>query len=230
MDRLLLPLRSNADWFATEEAQASLERRMKAAAIVHDELIFQDGRYLLNLWEDGVMDWLIPPGAIPGERSEIRYREPGGSTQMMVRASDASEDEEWLPIFRGKTLESLEVDFYPILEKAGLLSEDFVQLAFYQVSEEGKKRFQKAAQEDRRDAELMSSLDVERFHQKPILEAVHFDSALAAYVKSPFLTDQRIGGFIREKGGRIVRADWKLDLRPSILDVTWDSCCLISPN
>jgi hypothetical protein len=215
MDTLLIPLRSNAMWFATPDHRLELERRLKSALVMHDNLVFQDGRYRVTVWEDGTMDWLVPPRAIPGDRSEIHYHEPGGRTVMQVRG----DGDVWHPLFHGDTLESLEVDFYPILQEAGLLGEDYVRLEFFHPTEEVKARLQDAAAADRRDQELMAAVDVEGFRRKPLVEALHFDSTLALELRCPFLTDARVGGFIAAKSRRVVTATLQRDLRPAILDI-----------
>jgi hypothetical protein len=218
MDSLLIPLRSNAVWFSTPDRRAELERRLKSALVIHDDLVFQDGRYMVTVWEDGTMDWLIPPNAIPGDRTEIRYHEPGGRTVLQV----SGDEDEWHPLFHGATLESIEVDFYPILQHAGLLDEDYIRFEFFRPTEEGKARLQKAAAADRRDEQLMEAVSVEGFLRKPLVEALHFDSALAAELRCPFLTDARVGGFIAAKSRQVVTATLQRDLRPAILDVTME--------
>lgn len=220
MDTLLIPLRSNAGWFQSPDTKSILEGRIKAAAVTHDQLLFQNGRYTVTVWERGSMDWLIGSNAMSiEERLQIRYHTPGGEVNLNVRSQ---ESEVWHPLMNGPAIESLEVDFLPILSESGLLHEDFVRYEGYHPEEGWKTKVQQAAARDRRDHELVEALGVERFQQKPVLEALHFDSGLAAQLRYPFLTDGRIGRFIRKKNQQVIARIWHFDFRPALLGAMMD--------
>jgi hypothetical protein len=217
MDALLLPLRSNAAWFASSETRSVLESRVKAAVVIYDELIIQDGRYTSTVWERGSLDWLLPPDSLTSEqRRTLDYHEPGNRIQVTIRPADSEGPKH--SILDGPAIESLSVDYYPILNEAGLLGEHYVHLEWFYPTEDGKKALEQAAALDRLDRPLIESLGVERFQEKTVVEALHFDSALASHLEVPFVTDRRVASFVSAKNDRVVNDIWHLGLRPAILD------------
>jgi hypothetical protein len=218
MDSLLIPLRSNAAWFANEAAQAALEARIKAAVVTHDELIFQDGRYAVTVWDTGRAERMLLPGAMPEEeRQQIRYYKPGSSSEIRIRADGG---EAWHPIIGGPTIEILEVDYVPILTSSDLRNADFVTLQSFTATDDAANAFKRQAARDRAVPELMRALGAKVFQEAPITEALYFDSGLAKQLSAPFMTDLRVADFIKAKNRHLARDFWTVDLRLPILDTT----------
>lgn len=163
------------------------------------------------------MQFMLGPDSVPGGRDTIEYREPGAGARLEIRRRPDGEPH---TLFDGVPIESLQVDFHPILREAGLLGQDFIEFQTYTASESGKKRIQSAADKDRKSDRLMRALGIEGFLQKPLVEALHFDAALAAELRCCFFADPRVGRFMKAKLRESSHPSHKEDLRSNLLDVT----------
>jgi hypothetical protein len=117
-NRIFLPLRSNAAWFASADTRKDLERRMKRYALLYDEVVLQDGRYSFTVIPTGSADQYTPSRMAGVDRSQISYFSPGGRFAIQVSREPGGE---FHPLLEGEKIASYEVDFYPILHDAELL-------------------------------------------------------------------------------------------------------------
>ena len=115
---LFFPLRSNAWWFGSADARERLEGRIKNALILYDRLLFQDGRYHFRVTDTGSHDFLLPPVMLGDERKVIRYKKPGDQVGIAL-STDPSSPEKTV-LFGGAAVMAAEVDYFPILEDAGI--------------------------------------------------------------------------------------------------------------
>lgn len=214
MSKLFFPLRGNSGWFADEDTNLLLQRKVKTSLVLYDHLIFQDGRYQLTVWDTGNLDWVIGGEAVPGDRNDILYSQPGGHMELRVGETEKGV---FHPVLSGPARAAYQVDFFPILTEGGLHSEPGVQLLPIEISSEGKDRLKPCIAQDRKDKDLIAQLPGSRFEQGKLIEAAHTDSLLSQVVGAPFTADNRIGEFIKAKNGRIAEADFIADLRPFIL-------------
>lgn len=214
MQAVYFPLRSNGTWFQTEDARATLEARIKRASVLYETVYFENGRYLLYVWEDGLMEFHQFPESIPGDRKKISYYTPGDEASFKVSAMP---DGPYQPIFEGPLLEAYEIDFYPILSEAGLLDADFVKATSPQLSSTGKAELKKRIEIDQRNQSLMDGLQGTPFQKKAILKGVHFDSLVTSDFKLPFAADPRAQPLVEFKNNQLAGEQLTFELNPATL-------------
>ena len=206
MSKLFLPLRSNAAWFTTSQTRELLERRIKLSMLLYDDLIFQNGRYLCQIAERGYYDMMMPPDKIFKERTEITYYELG--REFAFKIASAKEGP-YHPLVQGKSVASFEIDYFPILNDAGLLGESYVFWLNGDILPEDKKIAEDQAQEDSQLHELQKSIPGQRYQQLAALKVFYVDSFLAHRLRLPFGVDFRAAPII----------DWKLKQAANDLQV-----------
>jgi hypothetical protein len=205
---LLFPLRSSCGWFTNAATRDILERRVKNALVLYDELIFQNGRYILNVLETGKFDLDLASGSIPDDRTTIEYYTPGREATLLIGGHQ---------LLGGPTISCYQVDFHPILHDAGLLTEHYIRYSDFVASEEVKARSKAATQADLRDTNLLACLPGEPFQKSSLVEAMHLDASLAFHLKASFTTDERAGPFLAYKNSQIAHYAFEVDLRPFVL-------------
>src|SRR5438105_3259758 len=57
---IFLPLRTNVRYFASRRGFAALDSRLKALALLYDDLLFENGVYDCSVGEQGAFDSLVP--------------------------------------------------------------------------------------------------------------------------------------------------------------------------
>ena len=210
MTSILFPLRSSCGLFADERSRAVLETRLKRALLLYDEIVLQDGRYLLTVWERGNLDFDLAPLSIPDDRTKLDYYTPGGVSEFLIEDPTTGAKH---PILSGPTIAAYQVDFYPILHDAGLLGVESIKLVYFAPTEDTKARIKASADEDKRNRLLFDAAHGTHFQKGKLIEAVHFDSSLAFYLKSSLATDHRVASFIEAKNRQIAGLRWQEDLR-----------------
>jgi hypothetical protein len=198
MSRILLPLRSNAAWFADEQARQVLEARLKNYLLLYDEIILQDGRYQSTVLDTGSLDSYYPPGSIRGDRTKITYYRPGTPFAFMVRESKDGPD---VPVggLTGPRVFTYEADFYPIIASAGLVSADFIQWLNGDLVENLKEQAKDEARRDLTNSAISESIPGNHFVKAKVLESLYHDASLANHTGLDFAVDYRAGPAVRLK-------------------------------
>lgn len=78
MSRCLFPLRTSVEWF-DDPASPAIEARVKQAAVLYDEILFEDGFVEIDITDGGATHMWYPPEAATQDRLEQanRHIKPG---------------------------------------------------------------------------------------------------------------------------------------------------------
>lgn len=213
MTQILLPLRSNAGWFHDQNTRSKLEYLIKNYMLIYDEVIFQNARYMCTIGENGSIDLMIPTNSI--DRTKIKYFVPGESFKLLIGPSGETPTNTLLD---GPAVASYEVDYYPIINDAGLLNEKYFGWLQSDIQEEDKKLAQKEIQNDRIKLNKIDNLPNNHFQKKKIIEAFYFDSLFAFRLNIPFLVYRNIFPLIKMKNEE-AKQRWL----PSLNDTVYDN-------
>ena len=215
MSRIFLPLRSNAAWFADEQAQQVLEARLKNYLLLYDEIIVQDGRYQSTALDTGHVDVYSPAETIRVDRTKISYYRPGTPFAFVVRESKDGPD---IPVggFTGPRLFTYGADFYPILVSAGLLNADFIKGLNGDLSENIKKQAQDEARRDLLNPTISASIPGNQYVKAKVLESLYHDAYLASSTELDFAVDYRAGPAARLKNEMESDRRWGPEARATV--------------
>jgi len=235
MNQILLPLRSNVGWFRGQETRKMLERIIKNYLIIYDKILIQDGRYECVLGESGSWDFFIPSKSINFDRTKIEFFKPSQKFSLLI-GNEGSKPKH--PLNIGNVIAAYQVDYYPILNDAGLLNVDYIQWWEYDLNQKSKDFAKKEASGDERDEKLIKILPHHHFQRKNILSSFFIDSLLAFFAKLPFLVDEKILQIVRWKNEQAKQL-WGPALRDVFLNVwislehpdfgnqSWEEVCKI---
>ena len=196
MSKIFFPLRSNSAWFLKHETQNALEMRIKMCLILYDEVVFQDALYKCTIWENGSFDMHLPPESIGFDRMQIQYFNPGENAALYIGRNGSDPAHQ---LIGGRAQVSYHVDYFPIINKAGLFNADYIKFISIDANQKGKNRAKQEAERDAGSPELVEILNDNSFYRKKILESLYIDSLLSLHVEAPFVVDYNVGPTIRWK-------------------------------
>lgn len=123
MRATLMPLRSNAAWFANEKSLDGLRRRLKTTLMLYDKVYLQDGRYQCTVQGNGSMDAFAGAKTLrTWDRKKISFGEPGKEVGLLMVSGPVNIKD----LASGKPLRLpvpqafFDADFYPLVEESGL--------------------------------------------------------------------------------------------------------------
>ena len=207
-----------------------LERRLKNYLILYDDLVVQDGRYLAKHSASGSFDHYESPSLL-SDRSEVAYY--SADDPFVVQVSKSPEGP-FYPVFSGPITASYEVDFFPLLHDAGLVSAPFVQWWDIDISQASRKAAHAMANADLADHSVTALMPREdRFVRSRVLSALYIDSILARELGTSFSVDPHVAPIINWKISQFEQ-HWAVDLtsrfhrtwislkHPDFGDESWD--------
>lgn len=225
MATILFPLRSNTTWFESPDAVDEFERRLKVMSILYDELAFENGRIATVGNDSGGFEIRPPLGAI--DRSKLEFFRSGSEFNLQVEL-----DGEWHSILGGEAGFRFEIDFYPILERAGLLNASWVKVFSMPSITEGRRRWVETAVEtDLQDEDLLNLLPPSGFLRRKILEGLYSDAVLLGRNTwsisrmvgrlIEWQTRTRAGLFTHDPRSGVLERAFELGI-PDFSGMTWD--------
>ena len=230
MSRIFIPLRSNGSWFLDKNSRSELNLLIKNYMIIYDEIVFQDLRYNCAVGETGSIDFMINPDNANLDRTKIHYFTPGESFKLLIGPEGKVPTQQ---IMNETAIAAYEVDFYPIIHEAGLLTASYFNWVKIDISEEDKKYIKKEIGTDLRLKELTDLLPSNQFLRNKYVESFYFDSMLALRMRLPLLVNEKLLPIIQWKNSRIkhkwfpsvnemIFKNWiKIGL-PNIADSSWE--------
>lgn len=227
MDRILLPLRSNAGWFTDANSQAALEQRLKNYLVTFDEIAVQDGRYSVTLWNSQTSFELMSPAASIGfPRNSVDYFKAEHEPLLLVGGQ---------VLGQGPAEASYTVDFAPLFTAAGIRDADYVEWLDGDITEESKKQLGKLASIQTSSRipvpPELESMSAKR--RETILTALLIDTAISNAVGIPFSTDFHAGPLISWNNAGVLSRlapairpriydEWVLLGLPDFSSASWD--------
>ena len=154
--------------------------------MTHDSLVIQDGRYELTFWQNGLdMEGRLGARQMAQlDRSQPRFAREGQISSVAVAIGPSRE---FRSLIDGPIASSLGVDFYPLLERAGIRTESYIQLSDGDLNDDAQKRCKKRASGDSK-LEGFRDLPGGRSVNRRLLEALYIDAAAARALNLPFST------------------------------------------
>jgi len=174
----LVPVRSNAAWFGDTHCQERLTRQIKTYLVLYDRIIFENARYRITAGRDGQgVEVLLPGTSFPGDRSQISFFSPGAQFGVSVDGT----------ALMSTTLEvAYEVDFFPMLHRAGLENSSFIEWSDRDITPGLKNAISQRVSRDLLSSELCDALPPNKYLGKQMLQGLYRDSLLAHFLKTPF--------------------------------------------
>lgn len=198
--KTFFPLRSSAGWFESQATVAALERHIKLSLICFDELIFQDGEFLLNISDTGSLWFFTPPGLKPNEYRKLTFGK--GKDFSLQLAPEGST--EHVSVISGPAITSYQVDFYPILKDAGILGQEYIKGLTDDFANDVKQHFDTQINDDKSNVQITQSLSPLFLEKDDIIESYYIDSYAAHQLGASINFDSRVGSFIVAKNDQIV--------------------------
>lgn len=116
---IYLPLVSNSSWFESESSFEKLDRFLKTVIAVHERIVVENGRIHLSAGDDGQGMCVSHPGnSFPGDRTEFKPYVKGN--HFGVTFGNVS-------LLNSKTAYSVDIDYMPVLNRAGLSNAPFIE-------------------------------------------------------------------------------------------------------
>jgi hypothetical protein len=224
MSTLFLPLRSNCSWFASEEAHNLLVRRMKNWVLFYDQIAPENGRYRATYGHRGSFDTMMRGGSYE-ERRTISYHTPG--REFSIRIGNEA-DGEFHPMLGGETVASYEVDFYPLLLEAGIISAEYIRWVEYELTPEAKREANRSADHVLRSSDFSTSLSENQWLRTKIVQNLYQDAVLAAGLNLPLSVDA-YSTVVLEQGNAAVMAELSHEA-VSLVQRSWVSLGLPDPG
>lgn len=133
--RIIFPLRTSVEWFR-DPLSPAVEARIKQAAVLYDELLFEDGAFEADLTTDGAVQVWHPADTMSEERlAELKHPASHGvevtlSFAKQPARGEPAPPEESMVFMRGKVLERYIAEYhYSVLGELAEFNTGWAQLA-----------------------------------------------------------------------------------------------------
>jgi len=208
---IFFPLRTSVELFA-DRRSPEVVTRAKEAALLYDELIFEEGLYDITITDGGSTDWWLPPDHLTPEQLE-RSREPipaGAPMQMVVQAQEGPGGPvtgEPHVMMQGKVGVQLVAEFHSgILDELKAFDPDWVESIATGgtglASNHPLGRVQSQLNfQDNFDKELMPGED--QWRRDFIYKAFNRDSLVAAELDASFSITGLFGPMVERRGVKL---------------------------
>ncbi len=181
--------------------------------LIYDELIFQNARYTCTIGENGSIDFMMPANSI--DRTKIKYFKPGETFRLLIGPTGEIPTNE---IMGGPAIAYYEVDYYPIIHDANLLSENYFRWLDGDIHDDDKKLAKKEIQVDRIKLNEINDLPNNHFQKSKIVESFYFDSLFSFRMNIPFLVYRNTFPIIKMKNDE-AKQKWL----PALNDTFYDN-------
>lgn len=177
MKRCYLPLASSAGWFERDSLVHDLDRRLKVLALVHDEILVDDGSYRFTLTETGTVEQPQAPNIIARDRKDFAF----------LTGRHA---------FSPPILLSLAIDFVPHLVHAGLVGAPGVSWSQQSLIPSVRRALRAQAEKIARAPNVMATLPISQGERDALVKNWLFDSFLAHSMGATISVDIRGAYFV----------------------------------
>lgn len=200
VEEIFFGLRSNAAWFASEDACETLERRLKWAVMLYDRVALQDGRFIGRYGVENSYEWMQFPERASPLRPELKFIPAGGRFALEARPVD--EDEPPMPVFEDRIEASVEADFYPLLRRAEIAGESYLRWVRGDLPKRYRDAVKLDAAKDANSPVVTSLVPSSPFFAPAVANALYVDSAFAAGLRLPMAVDHHVGPLIEWKAAQ----------------------------
>jgi hypothetical protein len=193
--------------------------------LFYDVIAPEVGRYRVIYGERGSFDMMLGTAAIP-DRREISYYEPGSEFAIRV---GREKDGQFHSLLSGPSFARYEVDFFPLLNEAGITSAEYIHWIDEGLTDKGKQVAQQSATEALRNLEEKEfALSTNRWLNNKVVQNLHYDACLSAALSLPMSVDGH-ASLIVERSNEVAGAH--LGREPnSVFQQSWLSLGLPDPG
>ena len=198
ISRVYFPLRSNVGWFQSHDLRSQITNRVKESLLVHDELVIEDGTFLVDILDEGGMQapWL-PPGMLPQELRTVEFQDLKPKTITTLMGKDGEMPSE--VVLHGKASVRFKIDYYNIFKGLNLASFDFIKLRVIHdldIPPEAKQIIQHNAFTDRT---RFQNLEANTWLRDLVINSLNRDLVVASMLGAGLVLDPRHGDLLRRK-------------------------------
>jgi hypothetical protein len=198
LNRVYFPLRSNVGWFRSLDLREQMTSRVKESLLVHDELIIEDGTFVVNILDEGGMQnmWL-PPGMLPQELRTVEVQDLRPDTVTTWLGNEGEIPNE--VVLHGRASLRFKIDYYNIFRGLDLSSYDFIKVRVIQdldLPGEAKQIIHHNAFEDRT---RFQQLEANTWLRDLVINNLNRDLVVASLLGSGIVLDSRHGDLLRRK-------------------------------
>lgn len=126
MTRVYFPLRSNVNWFQSQELRTQLDVRLKEVLLLYDEVVIEDGTFIADITEKGGLYPFFPPGSIPEDQRVIQWERDISPTDIKLGFKIEGSRGPFQTLLAGKTIARYKIDFFDLTRGSRLYDADFV--------------------------------------------------------------------------------------------------------
>ncbi|MFH1058768.1 MAG: hypothetical protein V1797_08845 [Pseudomonadota bacterium] len=205
--KVYFPLRSNISVFEHEELSEEISLRIKQSILTYDQVIFENGTYVHDFWEDGSFGTYFPPGVIPESDRLISYERDIKNTKMKLafypETNGVADYNKGHCLLDGTTTRRYKIDFYHLLKNIEDEHLDFVKYITVDKSKfprEANKLIDVLNFHDRRG---LTGSDSERLIAGEAIKNINYDLVTSTLLGSAISLDGIHSELIRKKPPRI---------------------------
>lgn len=179
--RIYFPLRSNVGWFQTLDLKNAMERRIKEAILLYDELVIEDGMYKSVVTENGSFSPYIPPRHLKPDERRINFEKFDENAEAKLMVGPHRQEPNQV-LISGKTLAHYQIDYYEIfhaLEVSKYPYLKFVTINKDRFSNEAKALIKENVEED---IAFLRETEMPWAMQKQVAEGINYDLVTSMYI------------------------------------------------
>jgi hypothetical protein len=182
------PLRTNMHFFDSPSGHLSLKDRVKQAALLYDDTLFEAGTVLANIWPTGSTEIHLPARSYAPEERErnLRNLAPGGQEAFFQIAFGESEHS---IMHSGVLSRQFYAEFETIYDEMAKAGCDWIGLSYVDFDEETKKIASQIGQKEFVDVDAGLLQNSEHFVRQTVLNYASHDLLCLAATQLPASTD-----------------------------------------
>ncbi len=182
-NNIYFPLRSNLSFFEQKTNQPYLVLRIKQSILMYENIIFESGGYILTHNNRSAIDLNIPPDQIGKEMFKIPEEQSG---KYGVYIKDDKTGKQIDIIKPGPKNKMFTVSFQNFLNNIGIQDEDFIQLKWIELSQDGKNKINELVNLNEK---FMNYIPGDSVFKKYILRNFYHSIILSNYLNTPMMID-----------------------------------------
>ncbi|MFI5088083.1 MAG: hypothetical protein ACHP7I_06800 [Terriglobales bacterium] len=196
--RAFFPLRSNIGWYSSPELRHHIERTLKEALLVYDEVLIEAGTYTAEILEHGTMAFYLPPGSADPAicRIDVERDLKPGNVSLSVEVPSGSGH--FTPVLSGHAYARFKIDFLQLLEPIANHGDAAIKLIVFDPAAASKAAGDQISRMNFEDQRHLKA-GQEAFFEKLLIQNVNRDLIAAMMLDSSLVLDDRHDSVLREK-------------------------------
>ncbi|NLG27976.1 MAG: hypothetical protein GX557_08700 [Chloroflexi bacterium] len=204
LSRVYFPLRSAVGWFRSRDGVAQVERRLKLAMLLYDELLVEDGTYMCALLENSRFSQYFPPGTWV-DRS-VDYDKDIRNSEFALWLQPEGPGHEPVVLANGRTIAKYKADYHDLLDRCDPGRFEFVKRLSGSddlLPEDAQRRVEYFT---RQDEKRYARSKTNRFLIHEVLKNLNRDLVVSTLLGSAVVLGPTHGRLLRSKSLEALRA------------------------